>query len=156
MIRRSFVKPAVAAALFLLFAAEWLLPDLQAPTPSRPPAIPAPAAEKISDAEVAEWTGTILARPLLNQDRRPVRPPATDDSGDAESFTLPRLSAIIIIGGAREAVFAAPGEKPQLVAEGGDIGPYRLKTIAPDRVDMLGPNGPTTLRPQFVTAPAAN
>jgi hypothetical protein len=152
MIRQPWlVKPALAAALALLFAAEWLLPGPAAAPVREPPAIPATIADNAADAGISQWGNTILARPLLNQNRRPAPQPGT-----ATSDTLPRLSAIIVIGGTRHAIFNAAGQKPQLVAEGGEIGSYRLKTVAPDRVDLLGPNGPVTLRPQFIpAAPAA-
>jgi general secretion pathway protein N len=141
------IKPALAAALAVLFAAEWLLPGPAAPPARQPPAIPATTADTGADAAIAQWGATILARPLFNQDRRPVQPAAPDTTEP-----LPRLSAIIVVGGSRRAIFAASGEKPQTVAEGGAIGAYRIKTVLPDKVDLIGPNGPVTLRPQFMTS----
>ncbi len=147
----SLAMPALAAALFLLFATEWLLPDASAPPLRLPPALPAATADINVDTSIVQCGNTILARPLLNPDRRPARQP-----GMTVDNTLPRLSAIIVIGGTRHAIFAASGEKPQLVAEGSEISGFRLKTVAPDKVDLLGPDGLVTLRPQFISAvPAA-
>jgi hypothetical protein len=147
-IRPGWLAIPVLAVLLFLLAAEWLLPDAAAPPLRPPPRIPAAATDTAVDSNIVQWGNAILARPLLNPDRRPVRAPelAADD-------TLPRLSAIIVIGGVRHAIFAGD-TKPQLVTEGGEIGAYRLQTVAPDRVTLLGPDGSVTLRPQFITAPA--
>ena len=124
-------KPAFAAALSLLLAAELLLPGPAAPPAREAPAIPAATPDQGADAAILQWGGTILARPLFDASRRPA-----DQAGPETGFTLPRLSAIIVIGG-----------------------PYRLTSIAPDKVEMLGPDGTVTLHPQRMPAapaPAAN
>ena len=138
-------KPALAAAFLLLLAAEWLLPGPQAPALRTPPALPAATPDASADAQISQWASTALARPLFNADRRPVEQPGT------ESDALPRLSAIIITGSNRAAIFDASGQKPQIVPEGGEIDGYRLQHIAPGTVDLLGPDGPVTLRPRFAS-----
>ncbi len=144
-------KPALAAALSVLLAAELLLPGPAAAPAREAPAIVAGTPDQGTDAAILQWGGTVLARPLFNASRRPVNNTSTETG-----FTLPRLSAIIVIGGMRSAIFAAPGQKPMLVAEGGAIGPYRLTSIAPNKVELLGPEGAVTLHPQFMAAaPAA-
>ncbi len=143
----TLALPLLAGFLSLLLAMEWLLPGAAAPQWRQSPAIPAATAGTATDADIAEWSRIILARPLLSPSRRPAPLP-----GSVVSDTLPRLSAIIVIGGTRHAIFAANGQKPQLVAEGGEIGLYRVKTVGPDKVDLLGPNGSLTLKPQFITA----
>ncbi len=146
----GLAKPGFAAALALLVAAELLLPGPATPPPRVLTAWPATSATIASDATIAQWGATILARPILSPDRRPA-PPA--DASDADTaYTLPRLSAIIIANGTRSAVFSAPGEKPVFVAPGGEIGPYRLESITPDGVKMLGPDGLATLHPQFAAS----
>jgi hypothetical protein len=148
MTRRAWLaRLAPAGALGLLLAAEWLLPGPAAPPAREALAVPAGAPDPAGDAAIQQWGATILARPLFNSDRRPV-PPA----GTVVDNTLPRLSAVIVIGGIRRAVFAAPGQKPQLLVEGQTIGPYKVEAIAPDKVRLLGPDGPMTLHPQFMTA----
>jgi hypothetical protein len=151
MMRRAWLgKPALAAALGLLLVAELLLPGPPLPTAREAPAIPAAMADQNADASISQWGATILARPLFNQNRRPVQMVSTGASN-----ILPRLSAVIVIGNTRRAVFATPGQKPQIIAEGETIGPYTLDSIAPDKVRLHGPDGAMTLRPQFLTpAPA--
>ncbi len=145
------VLPALAAGLALLFAAEWLLPGAGPSEGDGPPAIPAAPANAGSDAAINQWAATMLARPLFDASRRPEAAPAsvTDD-------LPPHLTAIIINGAGRYAVFSASGEKPQDVPEGGGIGGYLVKTIAADRVQLLGPGGPLTLRPQFAAIAGAD
>jgi len=143
--------PLLAGILALLLAGEWLLPGPAAAPWQQPAAIQGSAAAGASDAEIAQWSSTILARPLLSESRRPV--PA---SGLVVDDTLPRLSAIIVIGNTRHAIFAATGGKPQAVAAGSQIGVYRITSVALDKVDLLGPDGPVTVRLQFNGgAPAA-
>ncbi len=152
ILQQRLGKPALAGALALLCAAEWLLPGPEAPPAPSFATSHAAAAAIASDATVSQWGNTVLARPLLSPARRPV--PVASNIDDDSDYTLPRLTAIIITGGASRAAFSNPGQKPVLVAYGGMIGPYRVTAIAPDHVELLGPNGPTRLQPQFV-APAA-
>ena len=146
----KLILPVLAGFLALLLAAEWLLPGPSGAASQQRPAIPSAMADAANDADIAQWTSTILARPLLSPSRRPAAQP-----GQTVDDSLPRLSAIIVIGGTRQAIFAAAGQKPQLVAEGGEIGVYRIETVAPDKVDLLGPNGKVTVKPQFIPAAAA-
>ena len=151
MIRRApLVKPALAAALLLLLAAEWLLPANDAGPAHERAAIPAAAMDSGQDTVTSQWADTILARPLFNPGRRP----ASDASASAAG-TLPRLSAIIISGGTSSAIFDADGQKPQVVAPGGNIDGYQLEHITPNSVDLLGPGGQLTLRPKFASGAAA-
>ena len=110
-----------------------------------PPTLPAATPEASADARISQWAATTLARPLFTATRRPLDQPGT------ASDTLPRLSAIIITRNARAAIFAAPEQKPQTVPEGGEIDGYRLQHIAPGTVELLGPDGPLTLRPRFAS-----
>ena len=142
--------PALAAALALLFAGEILLPGSPAVPPHKMFAIPSAAPEAAADEAAGQWGDTILARPLFSPDRRPVSAAGTDTS-----TSLPRLSAIIITGGTHAAVFSADGQKPQVVTAGGSIDGYQLDSIAPDSVQLTGPDGPLTLRPQFITSAPA-
>jgi hypothetical protein len=153
--KAGFLKPAlalpgIAVALTVLLAAELLLPGPGADTGRVALGIPAATPDQGADADISQWGDTILARPLFSANRRPAdQPSASTDN------TLPRLSAIIIIGGTRTAIFAAPGQKAQLVHQGGTINGYQLQNIAPDKVRLLGPDGAVTLRLQLIhTAPA--
>lgn len=144
-----YVLPALAVAFLLLCAVEFLLP-----TPGTMPrqnisVIPAQAGGAV-DAAVSQWGENALARPLFHPDRRPVSAP-----GAVADDSLPRLSAIIIIGNSHAAIFSADGQKPQVVMQGDTIGAYRLERVGPDSVDLLGPDGITSIRPRFITTPAA-
>jgi hypothetical protein len=151
MMRRAWLgKPALAAALAVLLAAELLLPGPAAPPAREAPGIPAGTTAQIGDDAISQWSAAILARPLFNQNRRPVQVAST-----ASGNVLPRLSAVIVIGNSRRAVFATPGQKPQIIGQGESIGPYTLDAIAPDKVELRGPDGPMTLRPQFLAAAPA-
>jgi general secretion pathway protein N len=140
--------PGLAAGLALILALEWR-PTGPGPAPQPLPVLPADAPMTASADAAKQWADTALARPLFAASRRPDGSAAAPDSG------LGRLSAIIIAEGSRSAIFAVQGQKPHIVAEGGEIGGYRLRRIGPDAVDLTGPSGPLTLHPQFPTpAPA--
>jgi len=141
-------RPVLAAAFLLLLAALWLLPGPAAPARHLPAMLPA-ASPDATDAMISQWGSTALARPLFNPGRRPL-----DQAGASTDGSLPRLSAIIITGGTSAAVFAADGQKPQVVSQGGTIGGYVLNRIAPDQVELSGPGGTLTLHPQFTASPA--
>jgi hypothetical protein len=145
------ILPALAGALTLLLAAEWLLPGA-APPPRIAPAIPAPGAGAAADAAVGQWADTILARPIFSPNRRP---PAVADTNAV--IVLPRLTAIIITPGTRSAVFSVPGGKALALGPGGEVAGYELKSITAGGVVLLGPDGGiTTLRPQFLNPAPAN
>ncbi len=137
--------PGLAGMLGLMLAAEWLAGP--APVAIRQPlAPPASTPQAAMDDEISQWANTVLARPLFNESRRP------DDSGAAQGTGMARLSAIIISGGSRSAIFAADGQKPQIVPEGGEIDGYKLTHISADAVELTGPSGALTLHPQFPAA----
>jgi hypothetical protein len=144
------IQSAAAAALALMLAAELLLPGGAATSAPAALVVPAATPAQEADAAIGQWATTILARPLFNASRRPVQVAVSD-----MDVSLPRLSAIIVNGGVRSAVFDSGGPKPLVLTAGGSIGSYRIETIAPDNVDLLGPDGQVTLRPQFTTGAAA-
>jgi hypothetical protein len=147
--RARLAWPALAGALLVLLAAAWLVPG-PAAAPRHLPAVITPAAPQAPGAMVSQWGGTALARPLFSPGRRP-----QDQQGATADGTLPRLSAIIVSGGTGAAVFAASGQRPQVVNQGGTIGGYVLNRIAPDHIELAGPAGTLTLHPQFTPAAAA-
>jgi general secretion pathway protein N len=139
--------PALTALLAALLLAELALPlpgiaPQHLPSPTVNPNIPQ------TDAAVSQWSETALARPLFASSRRPADQGSSDDG-------LPRLSAIIVTNGTRSAIFSTDGQKPQILGEGGTVGGYRVRAILPDQVQLDGPSGPLTLRPQFITPPPA-
>ena len=82
------------------------------------------------------------------QDRRPAASGARSVSG------LPRLSGIIVAGGRKVAIFAAPG-KPIVAEEGLRLGAYEVTAISDSGVTVAGPEGTTVLRPLFDPAQPA-
>lgn len=151
LLKPRAILPALAGALALLLAAEWMLPGA-APQPRITPAIPAPGADAGTDEAVGQWADTILARPIFSQNRRP---PAEADSNAV--IPLPRLTAIIITTSMRRAIFSAPGAKPLALGPGGEVAGYQLKSITAGSVALLGPDGGiTTLHPQFLTPTSAD
>jgi hypothetical protein len=138
----QFTGPVLAGLLGVILAAE-LLAGPEMAGPQRLARFPvarsgAPAYEPV----VAHWAETALARPLFSADRRPEQ----DDKG---TTGLARLTAIVIAGGTRRAIFAADGQKPLIVPEGGEIGGYRLLHITGDSVQLGGTAGTLTLHPKF-------
>ena len=104
------------------------------------PVVRAPSTHKLSaalptDAEgrdTAEWSDTILARPLFSSSRRP--PKVAKGAGTAGA-PMPRLAGIMITPQGRRAIFAPEGGGKQLVlAEGANVNDVAIRSIQPDRV----------------------
>jgi hypothetical protein len=146
--RARYALPLLAGGLLLLLAVFWLVPGPSAVSGRVPAAISA-AAPDVTDAAIGQWGGTVLARPLFTPGRRPA-----DQAGGNADGSLPRLSAIILSGGAGMAVFAADGRKPQVVGTGGVIGGYVLVRVTADHIELTGPAGALTLRPRFAASDA--
>ena len=140
---RIFILPGLAGLLGLLLAAELLTGQPAPPAPPMHAALPASSADIAMDDAISQWAGTVLARPLFNQTRRP------DGDAAQQGAGLARLTAIIVTAGSRSAIFAADGQKPQIVPEGGEINGYTLRRISADTVELSGPAGTLTLHPQF-------
>lgn len=146
----SLLLPGLAITLGLLLAVECLggrggawplglgrLPVAREAAAPRPPS-------------VQRWAETVLARPLFNPNRRPPQ-------SSAAVSGVARLTAIIIAGGARSAIFAGAGtgEKPHILLEGDRVDGYAILRITSDTVELGGAAGRLTLHPQFPAAPAA-
>ncbi len=141
-----FLLPGAAALLALLWAAELLIKPGDGGLP-RMAAWPRAGLIRAEGQDpVGRWQRTILARPLFNADRRPPL------QSTAAASSLARLSAIIIIGSDRRAVFAPKGRKPSILAKGGEIDGYRLVRIEPDFVTLAGPAGHVLVYPRFKNA----
>ncbi|HYZ64855.1 MAG TPA: hypothetical protein VE650_20580 [Acetobacteraceae bacterium] len=90
----------------------------------------------------------ILARPLFTPGRRVKEdaPAAVVPVADA----LPRMTAILIDGATRRAIFAGgEGGRPIVVLEGGRIGPFTIQSIDTLQVTVLGPDGKRAVRTSF-------
>ncbi len=55
---------------------------------------------------------------------------------------------------ARHAIFEPDGSKPIVVAEGDNVGDWRVQEIAADSVTLTGPEGTTRLQPKFTATQA--
>lgn len=106
--------------------------------------VPGPAAPAGRPAELA---ASILARPLLSPGRRP--PAAARAATPATE--LPRLTGIIISPDGSSAIFAGR-PRALVVPEGGRVGEYTVRQIAPGLVTLNGPVGLVALRPSFDAA----
>ena len=117
---------------------------------------PAPAAQT-ADANTApqdagspaDYTMTINARPVFRADRHPYQTNDQDVVSTAP-VDLPRLTGILLSSDLKRAIFAPDGsDKPIVVAEGENVGDWRVQEIAADSVTMTGPDGTRRLRPKF-------
>jgi len=91
----------------------------------------------------------ILARPLFRPDRHPF-PTNDQDAASTAPIDLPRLTGILMSDDLRRAIFAPDGaDKAIVVAEGENVGDWRVQEIAADSVTMVGPDGTRRLRPKF-------
>ena len=60
----------------------------------------------------------------------------------------PQLTAIIVSGTVRTAIFLAPDNLGSLVVgEGGQIGAFEVAAILPDRAELTSPSGSYTIEP---------
>lgn len=96
-----------------------------------------------------------LARPLFSADRRPKQATAQAAAAPARGTALPRMTAILVDGAARTAIFAGANGKPAVVSEGGQIGGFTVQRIEPQQVTMLGPDGKRVVRTSFDPNPPA-
>jgi hypothetical protein len=60
-----------------------------------------------------------------------------------------RLTGIVIEPDRRLAIFAIPGAKPLVLAEGELINEWRVESVAPNQVSLIGAAGLTILEPKF-------
>jgi hypothetical protein len=122
----------------------------EAPAPRPAPALPpiAVAAAPVPLPPPPALVDTILARPLFQASRRPPAVSATPVAGRPAG--LPRLTGVMSSSKGKRLIFApGPDGKPVVVAEGGHIGPYQVKSIGAGSAEVLGPEGLKTLRPAF-------
>jgi hypothetical protein len=141
----------VAVALAGLIVIEFTLPSGdQSETTAAPDAQEAQtdAAPQGGDAP-ADLATAILARPLFRPDRHPF-PTNDQDAASTAPIDLPRLTGILMSEDLKRAIFAPDGaDKAIVVAEGENVGDWRVQEIAADSVTMVGPDGTRHLRPKF-------
>jgi len=124
--------------------------------PGIPPAAPAAAAAAAIGAEaIPERTqalvAAILARPLFEQDRRPLAEAQAGPVADGEA----RLAGIMISPAGRAAIFApAEGGKPAVLREGEGLGALTVQAIAPGAVTVLRHGKEQVMHPSFAASSA--
>jgi hypothetical protein len=149
-VKPALALPAAAAGmLVILLAVEWL--------PSSDPVVPLPRSPAHghganTDAEsvardTADWATAITSRPLFTIGRRP--PKLTQHNQTVTATGLPRLSGIMIMPGARRAIFMPETGKPMTLGEGGSLDDYTIRRITPDQVFLTGPKGDMVLHPAY-------
>ena len=97
-----------------------------------------------------ELLTAVLARPLFSPTRRP---PETAQVASSE-LADKRLAGIVIEPDRRFAIFAVTGAKPLTVTEGESVDGWRIESITPTEISLVGPRGSRTLQPVPETAAA--
>jgi hypothetical protein len=127
------------------------LGDLPAPQPislPHPSAAPGAAIEAVALAGVIEG---LNQRPLFRPGRRAPPPAASPAaSAPAAQANLPRLAGVVIGPGGGRAIFAVADGKSAVATEGTSLGRFTVKSIAPGRVTVAGPEGEIELRPALL------
>ena len=149
----------LAALLSATLIAEWNTAEPPPRAPALGVASGAPSGTPAAPAQggrTAEFAQISLARPLFSPDRRPAAVGAA--AASAPDNALPRLTGIMVTPAGRSAIFAG-GPRALVVVEGGRVGNFTVRTIEPNQVILLGPDGTRLIRPTFgeskPAAPAA-
>ncbi len=156
--RRPLLLLGLLAAL-LTAALALELRDAAPPVDPRPvvaaAAVAGPDAAPAADASAPDRTralaAAILARPLFEQDRRPVAETRAGPAAEGEA----RLAGIMISPSGRAAIFApADGGKPAVLREGAALGALTVQTIAPGAVTVLSHGKERVMHPSFAASSA--
>ena len=115
------------------------------PKPARTAASAAPAPYRPQADQLVQ---AALAKPLFSATRRPPDTGTGTHSRDPELPNM-RLTGIVIEPDRRLAIFAIPGAKPIALAEGELINEWRVESVAPNQVSLIGATGITILEPKF-------
>lgn len=145
----------LSAALFLwtwtVFSRPQNLDDPLVATAARPLPAAAKATPRDDGLRRRDEVATILARPLFSPTRRPKEDAAAAPAA-APVTALPRMTAIMIDGARRSAIFDGNG-KPTVLPEGGHLGPFTIQSIEPQQVTIIGPDGKRIVRTTFSNDP---
>lgn len=132
-----------------VLAVELGAPEAGAPV-GRPPATVLAAPSLAASAEpaagrVQAQLALVLARPLFEQDRRPVAEARAGATVEGQV----RLAGILISPAGRRAIFAPADGKPLVLGEGDSLGPMTVRSIAPGAVTVLRHGSEQVLRPTY-------
>jgi hypothetical protein len=109
--------------------------------PAAPPQRSSPPVEQLISAS--------LARPLFSPNRRPAEI-AQSTNTDLDDK---RLAGIVIESERRLAIFAVSGAKPLTVGEGDSIDGWRVESITPSEISLVGAAGTRTMQPKMDPSP---
>ena len=154
----QFASVGAAVLSFMIAAELGLFMETKAPSfaedskLSKTTSTPPKQLEAVPNATLGRWVGTLLARPLFEQDRRPQQPASA--AIIPTTAALPRLSGVAISPCCRNAIFAVvEASKPLVVQEGRSIGDWRVDSITKNEVRLSGPEGMRVLHPMHEAAP---
>jgi hypothetical protein len=151
MINRSILLPAAGCALFGVLILLELSEQMSHPVPPAaglPNLDNAPGVSSDIGADPHQLTSAILARPLFSPTRHPSPATGTEVSSNFELGGA-RLTGIVIAPGERLAIFDMKGSKPVVLNEGETVSGWRVDSIAPSEVSLVGPGGLKTLQPKL-------
>jgi hypothetical protein len=143
---RLAILAAILASLLVLELSRPIVEPISGAIPLSRPAAPTASPRPSAPGNVD--TAAILARPLFAASRRPA-------AASAEPVTVaatadpPRLAGVIVSPNGARAIFASDEGRAEVVANGGSIGVYVVKTITPDAVLLVGPGGERGLHITF-------
>ena len=148
MTPRSLFAASLLTGVVLTSLGLGLTGDAGVPNSGAAARRPLPA-QSGGEADLAALDGTvqsILASPLFD----PTRHAGATGSAAQDKSSLPRLSGTMITAAGRLAIFAVnEADKPVVVPEGGQIGAFRVESIALGHVVLAGPDGRHTLQTAF-------
>ncbi len=105
-----------------------------------------PRAQGAPPPSTGQLIAVALAKPLFSATRRPSEN-QPDRAADTPLTNL-RLTGILIGQNERLAIFAVTGGKPLVGSEGETISEWRIDSIAPHAVSLIGPAGVLSLEPK--------
>jgi hypothetical protein len=147
--RAALILAAGCVALGALVAAEITHSDIGDRAAGISPPRTAETAAAAQEHPVApeRLLAVSLSRPLFDPRRRP--PQAGKDAGAAEAqLAGARLTGILTAPDNRLAIFAVTGGKPVALSEGQSVDGWRIETITPHDISLVGPGGLKTLTPK--------
>jgi hypothetical protein len=89
-----------------------------------------------------------LADALFSPKQRRLETPSSANDADSPLRDV-RLTGIVIGSDLRIAIFAVTGASPLVLSEGEALKDWRLDSISPERVELSGPAGNITLKPEL-------
>ena len=106
-----------------------------------------PVSPRLEKPGAEDLIATALASPLFSPTRRAPETAAASDAADP-GLTNVRLTGIVVEPDRRIAIFALAGGKPLALTEGEALQDWRVDSISPERVSVVGSSGTRILEPK--------